>query len=335
MAVSSSVTGEDVARELARLPAHAAPSRRQLLEDLQATLDTLSAAQYGRPAADRTSIDVAVTKAVEIAPARASRARLAARVAAARQHAHPPAAARDVIGLNRIRTLIDQAIAEWHSVHLADLQFWHRSEARLALFAILALRPAAARDPLDVAALVGQPRAGAAGAARHDAVVALCRAAARAPAAVSRRARIFILALADPFTALVSREESFPGRRIGLLIDASISMRTPFTAATLNKRAATDAAFFTTVAAAERFVRMRMKGHQRDLLGLVEFGNQAYVVTPFTSDYDNILLSISLIGDPVEFSMFPDQGTIIAKPSIRSSGSTKRSTSSMRPVTSW
>ena len=45
----------------------------------------------------------------------------------------------------------------------------------------------------------------------------------------------------------------------------------------------------------------------------VEVGNQAYVVTPFTSDYDNILLSISLIGDPVEFSMFPDQGTIIAK----------------------
>jgi von Willebrand factor type A domain len=123
----------------------------------------------------------------------------------------------------------------------------------------------------------------------------------------------FVLALADPYTALVSRQESFPGRRIGLLIDASISMRTPFTAATLNKRAATDAAFFTTVAAAERFVRMRMAGKQRDLLGLVEFGNQAYVVTPFTSDYDNILLSISLIGDPVEFSMFPDQGTIIAK----------------------
>ena len=93
------------------------------------------------------------------------------------------------------------------------------------------------------------------------------------------------------------------------MIDASISMRTPFTAATLNKRAATDATFFTTVAAAERFVQLRMKGKYRDLMALVEFGNQAYVVTPFTHDYDNILLSISLIGDPVEFSMFPDQGT--------------------------
>ena len=27
-------------------------------------------------------------------------------------------------------------------------------------------------------------------------------------------------------------------------------------------------------------------------MALVEFGNQAYVITPFTSDYDNILLSI-------------------------------------------
>jgi hypothetical protein len=106
---------------------------------------------------------------------------------------------------------------------------------------------------------------------------------------------------------------SYPGRRISLMIDASTSMRTPFKAETLNRRAATDATFFTTVAAAERFVQLRMKGKYRDLLALVEFGNEAYVVTPFTNDYDNILLSISLIGDPVEYSMFPDQGTIIAQ----------------------
>ena len=36
-------------------------------------------------------------------------------------------------------------------------------------------------------------------------------------------------------------------------------------------------------------------------------------VRPFTNDYDNILLSTSLIGDPVEYSLFPDQGTIIAQ----------------------
>jgi Mg-chelatase subunit ChlD len=67
------------------------------------------------------------------------------------------------------------------------------------------------------------------------------------------------------------------------------------------------------VAAAERFVRMRMNGRYRDLVALIEFGNEAYVVTPFTNDYDNVLLSISLIGDPVEYSLFPDQGTTIAE----------------------
>ena len=67
------------------------------------------------------------------------------------------------------------------------------------------------------------------------------------------------------------------------------------------------------VAAAERFVRLRMERNYKDLMALIEFGNEAYVVTPFTNDYDNILLSISLIGDPVEYSLFPDQGTIIAQ----------------------
>src|SRR4029077_14208823 len=81
----------------------------------------------------------------------------------------------------------------------------------------------------------------------------------------------------------------------------------------LNQRAETDATFFTTVAAAERFVRRRIEGRYKDLAALIHVGNEAYVVTPFTNDYDNILLSISLIGDPVEFSLFPDQGTIIAQ----------------------
>ena len=54
-----------------------------------------------------------------------------------------------------------------------------------------------------------------------------------------------------------------------------------------------------------------MKSKFRDLISLIEFGDEAYVVTPFTSDYDNILLSISLIGDWTEFMKFPDQGTTI------------------------
>jgi hypothetical protein len=218
-----------------------------------------------------------------------------------------------VIGLNRIRTLIEEALAEWQGLQIHELQFWHRSEARLLLLVLLSLVVVLlvirsltygwrGKHGLVLPALLGSVRGSRVAWLRH-----------LPHAFVLAGLGFFVLALADPYSALISRQESYPGRRIGILIDASISMRTPFTAANLNKRAATDAAFFTTVAAAERFVRMRMAGKQKDLMGLVEFGNQAYVVTPFTSDYDNILLSISLIGDPVEFSMFPDQGTIIAK----------------------
>jgi hypothetical protein len=218
-----------------------------------------------------------------------------------------------VIPINRLRVLLAGAVAEWKSVRLADLQFWHRSEARLLFVSLIALTLVL----LVVRSLVRR-RPG-----RHRIVVpAILSALPRshgssvlyAPLALfALGLPFFYLALADPYSALVSREVSFPGRRICILVDASTSMRTPFTAATLNKRAATDAVFFTNVAAAERFVRLRMKNHYRDLLALVEFGSEAYVITPFTHDYDNILLSISLVGDPVEFSMFPDQGTVIGK----------------------
>jgi Ca-activated chloride channel homolog len=216
-----------------------------------------------------------------------------------------------VNALAALRQAIEQTIAEWQNIRLVDLQYWHRAEARLLITGLVGL-----------AVFLFIARRVFAGRGRRQGVVLPALfASVRSRASFLRHAPLwlflaglpfFVFALADPYSALVSSEASYPGRRIGLMIDASISMRTPFTAATLNTRAATDATFFTTVAAAERFVRLRMKGRYRDLIALVEFGNRAYVVTPFTSDYENILLSISLIGDPVEFSMFPDQGTVIA-----------------------
>jgi hypothetical protein len=89
-------------------------------------------------------------------------------------------------------------------------------------------------------------------------------------------------------------------------------MQASFKAPTLNTRNEVQPAFFTTVGAAQRFVELRRKSKYRDLMALIEFGSRAYVITPFTSDYDNLLLSMSLIGDPVEFSMFPESGTVIA-----------------------
>jgi hypothetical protein len=216
------------------------------------------------------------------------------------------------MSLVQARQYLANTIADWQNVRLADLQFWHRGDARLFVLGMIALaafvlvaRSFLTRQPgrhrLVVPAILGTVRPSYLSFVRH---MPLLLALAGVP--------FLTLALADPFSSLVTSEVSYPGRRIAVMIDASTSMRTPFKASHLNTRAETDATFFTTVAAAERFVRMRMEERYKDLLALVEFGNEAYVVTPFTNDYDNILLSISLIGDPVEYSLFPDQGTIIA-----------------------
>ena len=119
----------------------------------------------------------------------------------------------------------------------------------------------------------------------------------------------FVIALADPFTAFTHSEASYPGRRIAVMIDASTSMNQPFVSAQLNSEGGPT--YFATVAAAEYFMRLRMQGPHRDLISLIEFGNEAYVVTPFTTDYENVLLSMRLIAAPKEWERFPDQGTII------------------------
>ena len=217
------------------------------------------------------------------------------------------------MSLSEARQYLANTLADWQNVRLGDLQFWHRGDGRLvvlglgvlAVFSLIA-RSFLARQPgrhrLVVPALLRTLGPSYLGFIRH---VPLLFFIAGVP--------LMTLAVADPFTSLVTSEVSYPGRRIALMIDASTSMRTPFKASHLNTRAETDATFFTTVAAAERFVRLRMERNYKDLMALIEFGNEAYVVTPFTNDYDNILLSISLIGDPVEYSLFPDQGTIIAQ----------------------
>jgi Ca-activated chloride channel family protein len=211
-----------------------------------------------------------------------------------------------------LRLFVSATLNEWRQIRLADLQFWHRGDARLLVIGLLA---AAALVLVARSILTRLP-------GRHRLVVPALLSVHRSPLLALRHLPLlvalagvgfFAVALADPYTSLVRSDVTYPGRRITVMIDASTSMRTPFRAAHLNTRAETDATFFTTVAAADRFVKMRRDGKYKDLVALIEFGNEAYVVTPFTNDYDNILLSISLIGDPVEYSMFPDQGTIIAQ----------------------
>lgn len=213
-----------------------------------------------------------------------------------------------------ISTIVSDLFGDWGVLRLADLQYWHRSEARLLLLSLglvaglcLATRLSLSRNQR-----------------RHTVTLPAVLTSMRwgGPALVTYAPLVLALvgvpflafALADPFTSLVRREASYPGRRICLMIDASNSMSSPFKTQELPQRADGESnAFVTTVAAAERFVQMRRSGPYRDLLALVEFGADAYVVTPFTNDYDNLLVSLSLIGEPHEFASFPDQRTLIAK----------------------
>jgi hypothetical protein len=233
---------------------------------------------------------------------------------------HPGSLATDRGGTRvntRLAGLAADWLTDWRALSVEELQFWHRDTAALALIALLACtvvalavrllrRPRPGREGIVLPALPGLLRDSVFPwqwrGLRHLPFLPL---AAGLP--------FLLLALADPYSALVSENVSFPGRRISLMIDASTSMTTTFKTETLNTISKSGPAFFTTVAAAERFVQLRRAGRYRDLLALVEFGDQAYVITPFTSDYDNILLSIALIKDPVEFSMFPNRGTVIAR----------------------
>ena len=211
-----------------------------------------------------------------------------------------------------MNAIFSSIASEWHAIDVANLQYWRRDVAQLALIGLVA---SALLVLLVRAAIARQP-------GRHHVVVpAILRRwpesrmtwVRHIPVALFVLGLPFaVLAVADPYSSLVAENVTYPGRRISLMIDASDSMQTSFRAATLNTRNEVQPAFFTTVAAAQRFVELRRKGKYRDLMALVEFGSRAYVITPFTSDYDNLLLSMALIGDPVEFSTFPESGTIIA-----------------------
>ena len=203
--------------------------------------------------------------------------------------------------------------AEWGDLRLERLIFSQSNTARQVVMALaglaalfMVIRSFGGRNPghkrLALPAIVTSAGWSRASLSRHGALIL---ALAGLP--------FFILALADPRTSLTRSETTYPGRRISLLIDASSSMLSALPSTTLAKGAPNNAAFFTTVGAARYFIERRMAGKYRDLMALIEFGDDAYVITPFTTDYENILLSTALIGDWNEFMAFPDQGTVVAR----------------------
>ena len=214
-----------------------------------------------------------------------------------------------MVWLDALLTAIGAALSEWRGLQWADLRFAQARSAVLLLSILLSV--------VLLMLLIRSLRPARPGGARV-ALPGLLPGMRRSPLAMLRHAPLvllvagmpfFAIALADPFTAFTREEVSHPGRRIAVMIDASTSMMSPFTSATLNTKGSQT--YFTTVAAAENFMKMRMQGPNRDLISLIEFGSEAYVVTPFTTDYQNILLSMKLIGDWDEWQRFPDQGTII------------------------
>ena len=206
---------------------------------------------------------------------------------------------------------IESTLAEWWRISWSDLQF---GEARTALLVFVVILSAALMALL---ARTGRSRRLGGSVVALPALVPMMR---WTPLSVVRHlplvlfvagVPLFAVALADPHTGFRQEDVSYPGRRIALLVDASTSMVLKFDSTSLNKQG--ESTFYTAVAAAERFMKRRMDGPYRDLIALIQFGNEAYIVTPFTTDYENVMLSIRLISDPKEWGRFNDWGTTIVQ----------------------
>ena len=119
----------------------------------------------------------------------------------------------------------------------------------------------------------------------------------------------FAIAVADPHTVSVREQAAYSGRHIAILIDGSGSMVLPFEAPALEP--VVNRTFYTAVASAARFVKLRMAGGYADRVAIIQFGNEAFVVTPFTTDYQSAVLSLRLIGEPRAWNRFDVFGTTI------------------------
>ena len=202
-------------------------------------------------------------------------------------------------------------LAEWLRLRLSDLQFSETGTAVTAFLVFLALA---------VLVLLARRLSTRKAGRTHIVLPAVLPMMRRSPFSFARHVPFllflagvpfFAVALSDPHTSFRHDEVTYPGRRIALVIDASSSMIMKFDTSKLKVQGTPT--YFTAVAAAERFMRLRMAGPYHDLISLIQFGDQAYVLTPFTTDYDNVLLSIHLISNPKEWGRFPEYGTTIIR----------------------
>lgn len=216
-----------------------------------------------------------------------------------------------MVPLTDLLIVVRSTLAEWLRVRWSDLHFAAAPTTALVLVVVVSVAV--------LMMLAREMRRRQAG-RRHVALPAVLPIMERSALVATRHTPFllfvaglvfFAVALADPRTAFVREEVTYPGRRIAMLIDGSASMVLRFEARRLG--VAQERAFYTAVAAAEHFLKLRMNGPYRDLLALIQFGNESYVVTPFTTDYENAMLSLKLIATPQSWGTFNDVGTTIIR----------------------
>ena len=211
--------------------------------------------------------------------------------------------------LSDLPAAVRTTLVTWERLRWSDLQFTQRPVALLVLGVLAAL-------PLLVLvarSMRARPRRPA-----RVALPAVLSVMPRSPLSPVRHAALllfvlgipfFAIAVADPHSVFVREEVTYSGRRIAMVIDGSGSMVLPFEAPTLQP--VVNRTFYTAVAAGERFLKLRIDGKHTDRIAVIQFGNEAYVVTPFTTDYENVLLSLRLIGEPRAWNRFNVFGTTI------------------------
>ena len=204
---------------------------------------------------------------------------------------------------------ISGTLAAWERIAWSDLEF-SRLQAAVLLGGVMVAVPL-------LVLLARSVRSGTRPRARV-ALPAILAGMPRSPLAPGRHAPFlmfvagipfFAIGMADPHTMSLREQSAYSGRQIAIVIDASGSMVMPFNAPTL--KPVLGRTFYIAVAASERFVRLRIAGGRADRIAVIQFGNEAYVVTPFTTDYQNAVLSLRLIGEPRAWNRFNVFGTTI------------------------
>ena len=214
-----------------------------------------------------------------------------------------------MVPLTDLPSAVRATLVEWFGLSVSDLRYMEAPTTGLVLGVLIALSLVML---LARGLLVRQPGRA------HVALPSILPVMRRTRLSATRHAAFlvfllgvpfFALALADPQIVFTREEVNRPGRRIALLVDGSGSMVMPFETEEL--RPQLERTFYTAVAAAEYFLKLRMDSAHSDLIALLQFGNEAYIVTPFTTDYENALLSVNLIGNPRAWTRFNVFGTTI------------------------